>query len=449
MGSGRQSKCHSTIAAFVILVGAALLAWAHWPGHISYDTLAQLRDGLSREYQSNQPPAMSWLVANAYQTPLGLGGLLLINTGLWCCAAWLIYQLLNDSGKLRAWLALLMWLLFPVSFLYNGILWKDVLAANLATLAFLLVISRSGAAPGKSALAAAAIGIAAAALIRQQMALVIPFLGVAVGLSRRSEGVVLRTAAIWLGTTLAIMLAAEGALMRDAKSVSGLDTQGAVYQLTTFDLAGIRAHGGQIRMPRLSAAGVESQQLNSLLELYHPDRVDHLGAHSRNPLAVIDEPTRALLPDWCRSVLTNPQAYIAHRWEHFLWLLGLRDPKRCLPYQFGMPALPEGFPNLSLPSHGPERLARLKAVSRYTLPLFRPAIYSSAAALALVVLWMRRPHGWQGVAMLQLAGLAYTGSYLLIGIACDFRYAYFVVPVALIGIFSCWMTSTHPRTACS
>jgi hypothetical protein len=412
---------------------------------MSYDTLAQLRDGLSHEYQSNQPPAMSWLVANTYQTPLGPGGLLLVNVGVWCCAAWLIYRLLSDSGKLRAWIALLIWLFFPVSFLYNGILWKDVLAAHLATLAFLLVIPRSGSFPGTGTLLASAIGIAAAALIRQQMALVVPILGVAVGLSQRSEGTMLRTSAIWLGSTLAIMFTIDGALVRDAKSVSGLDTQGAVYQLTTFDLAGIRAHGGQIKTPAVSAAGVDAQQLSALFELYRPDRVDHLGAHPHNPFAAIADPVAALLSDWRRSVSANPRAYVTHRWEHFLWLLGLREPERCLPYQLGIPALPDGFPDLPLPSPRPERIAQLNAVAQYTLPLFRPVIYISAAALALVILWVRRPHGWQGLVMLQFAGLAYTGSYLLIGIACDFRYAYFVVPVALIGIFSCWMTPAHPR----
>jgi len=442
---GRHSVCQSILPTLVLLMGAALLAWAHWPGHISYDTLVQLRDGLSREYQSNQPPAMSWLVANAYQTPLGLGGLLLVNIAVWCCAAWLIYRLLSDSGKPRAWIALLIWLLFPISFLYNGILWKDVLAANLATLAFLLVIPRR-ASPGTGALAASAIGIAATALIRQQMALVIPILGVAVGLSRRSEGTIPRTAAIWLGSTLAIMLTAERALVRDAKSVSGLDTEGAVYQLTTFDLAGIRAHGGQIKTPTLSAAGVDAQHLSTLFELYHPDRVDHLGAHPRNPLMAIADPVAALLPDWRRSVSANPRAYVLHRWEHFLWLLGLREPELCLPYQLGIPALPDGFPDLPLPSSRPERIAQLNAVAQYTLPLFRPVIYTAVAALALAILWVRRPHGWQGLVMLQFAGLAYTGSYLLIGIACDFRYAYFVVPVALIGIFSCWMTPAQPRT---
>lgn len=38
------------------------------------------------------------------------------------------------------WAELLVWFLFPASFFYNGIVWKDVLAAHLAALAFLLVI---------------------------------------------------------------------------------------------------------------------------------------------------------------------------------------------------------------------------------------------------------------------------------------------------------------------
>lgn len=62
--------------------------------------------------------------------------------------------------------------------------------------------------------------------------------------------------------------------------------------------------------------------------------------------------------------------------------------------------------------------------------------------LALALLGWRRPLGWTVLAMLQLSGLAYLGSYLLIGIACDFRYAYFLVPVALVGAFSAWLPAT-------
>lgn len=430
----------------ITVAGAACSTWAHWPGHSSYDTLAQLRDGLSRTYASNQPPAMSWLVASALQTPLGFGALLLINIGLWGWAGWLIHRLLAAHGLRRPWPALLVWWLFPVSFLYSGILWKDVLAAHLATLAFLLVTPRPCQTAGPGALAASALAIASATLVRQQMALMIPLLGAAIWFARPGFTRMYRSgiAAAWLAGVLALSWAADSALARGARQVSGLATLGAVYQLTTFDLAGIRSHGGQLRLPALDAAGVERQRLSEMFDRYGADRVDWLGVYPHNPLAGLTDPNPLLLADWRASIRANPIAYAAHRWEHFSWQAGLRDPLRCLPYHFGVEPQPDGFPALPLPAPRPERDARLRTIAESLLPLFRPALYAGVAMLALALLAWRRPLGWTALALFQLAGLAYLGSYLLIGIACDFRYAYFLVPVALVGAFSFWLPApTH------
>lgn len=428
----------------ITLAGAACVAWVHWPGHSSYDTLVQLRDGLSRTYASNQPPAMSWLVASALQTPPGFGALLLINIGLWGCAGWLIHRLLAAQGVRWPWLALLIWWLFPVSFLYSGILWKDVLAAHLAILAFLLVVPRPSHAVGPGALVLSALTIAAAMLVRQQMALMLPLLGAAVWCARSDVTRIHRSAiaAAWLAGVLTLGWAADTALVRNARQVSGLATQGAVYQLTTFDLAGIHSHGGHLRLPALDAAGVDRQRLFDLFEFYGADRVDHLGAYPRNPLIGLTDPNPPLLADWRASIRANPAAYAAHRWEHFLWQAGLRDPLRCLPYHFGVEPQPDGFPALPLPTPRPERDALLRTIAESLLPLFRPALYAGVSMLALALLGWRRPLGWTVLAMLQLSGLAYLGSYLLIGIACDFRYAYFLVPVALVGAFSAWLPAT-------
>lgn len=424
---------------------AIVLVVIHWPGHSSYDTLAQLRDGLSDNYASNQPPAMSWLVATALQTPLGFGALLAINIGLWGWAGWLIHRLLAAHGVRWPGLALLVWWLFPVSFLYMGILWKDVLAAHLAALAFLLMLPRPAQAAGPGALVASALAIAAAALVRQQMALMIPLLGAAVWFARPEVTRVHRSgvAAIWLAGVLALIWAADAALDRSARQVSGLATQGAVYQLTTFDLAGIRSHGGQVRFAALDAAGVDRQRLFEMFDLYGADRVDRLGAYSGNPLAGVAGLNPMLLSDWRASIRANPVAYAAHRWAHFSWQAGLRDQAQCLPYQFGVAPLPAGFQALPLPASRPERDAQLRSLAESLLPLFRPALYAAVLVLALALLVWRRPLGWTALAMFQTAGLAYLGSYLLIGIACDFRYAYFLVPVALTGVLSVWLPATR------
>lgn len=434
----------------LILTSTVLTIWLHYPGHMSVDTLLQLRDGLSRNYQSNQPLAMSWLVAIMQRSPLGLGGLLILNVGLWSACAWRLYHLLAERGGWRPWAALLVWLLFPVTLLYNGILWKDVLAAHLATWAFLRVIPPPCAGPRIGALVASALAIAAAALVRQQMALVIPLLGAAILIASRVRGRwhALGLTGLWLVSVLALTQLAGVELKQGATRVSELSTQGAIYQLTTFDLAGIQNQGGQIRTPALAAAGMhDTERLTAMLALYGPDRVDRLGDYLDNPLFTLASPdlVSLLTADWWASIRANPGAYAAHRWEHFLWQAGFRDPVACLPFYFGISPLPAAFPMLPLPPGNPPRDARLTALGHALMPLFRPVIYAGLALFALVGLCYRRPRGWEVLATLQVAGLAYLGSYLFIGIACDFRYAYFLVPVALIGTLSLWLPRrAHP-----
>ena len=438
-------------AALLIFAGALLTVSLHWPGHMSVDTLLQLRDGLSRDYRSNQPPAMSWLVALMQRSPLGLGGLLALNVGVWSACAWRLYRLLAERGGWRPWAALLVWFLFPVSFFYNGILWKDVLAAHLAALAFLLVIPGRGSSPHGGALIAGALAIAAAALLRQQMVVVIPILAAAIGMVSRARGRwnALGRTGLWFGGVLALTQLAGAALKHGATDFSEPSIQGPIYQLITFDLAGIQHHGGQLRTPALTAAGMQdTERLAAMLALYGPDRVDRLGEFSDNPIIGVmhrRDWTSLLAADWWASIRANPGAYAAHRWEHFLWQAGFRDTLACLPFYFGISPLPADFPMLPLPPGNPTRDARLTALGHGLMPLFRPAIYATIALLALIGLGYRRPRYWEVLAGLQVAGLAYLGSYLLIGIACDFRYAYFLVPVALIGTFSLWLPRrAHP-----
>lgn len=447
-GSNAAIRC-DLAAALLILAGALLTALMHWPGHMSVDTLLQLRDGLSRNYRSNQPPAMSSLVAIMQRSPLGLGGLLALNVGCWSASAWRLYRLLAGRGGWRPWAALLVWFLFPVSFLYNGIVWKDVLAAHLAALAFLLAIPGRGSAPHSGALIASALAIATAALLRQQMVLVVPILAVAIGMASRGRWNAIGRTGLWFVGVLALTQLAGAALKHGATDFSELSIQGPIYQITTFDLAGIQHHGGRLRTPALTAAGMQdAERLAAMLALYGPDRVDRLGAASDNPIIGVmhgRDWVRLLTADWWASIRANPGAYAAHRWEHFLWQAGFRDPLACLPFHFGISPLPADVPMLPLPPGNPPRDARLTALGHDLMPLFRPAIYAGLALFALVGLCYRRPRGWEVLATLQVAGLAYLGSYLLIGIACDFRYAYFLVPVALIGTLSLWLPRrAHP-----
>ena len=74
-------------------------------------------------------------------------------------------------------------------------------------------------------------------------------------------------------------------------------------------------------------------------------------------------------------------------------------------------------------------------------PRPRPALQATTALPRSLSL---SPQIRMGVlATLAACSLALLASYSLIGIACDFRYAYFLVPVALTGAFSVWLPATR------
>lgn len=427
-------------AALLIFAGALLTVSLHWPGHMSVDTLLQLRDGLSRDYRSNQPPAMSWLVAVMQGSPLGLGGLLALNVGVW--SAWRLAALPPARGARR---------LAPL----GGTAGLVPVSGRLFLQRY-CVEGRAGGASGRTGIPA---GNPRSRVISPRR-----------GADRRRPGDrgrrpapatngrghpyprgrwnALGRTGLWFGGVLALTQLAGTAFKHGATDFSEPSIQGPIYQLMIFDLAGIQHHGGQLRTPALTAAGMDTNRLAAMLALYGPDRVDRLGAFSDNPIIGVmhrRDWTSLLAADWWASIRANPGAYAAHRWEHFLWQAGCRDTLACLPFYFGISPLPADFPMLPLPPGNPTRDARLTALGHGFMPLFRPAIYATIALLALIGLGYRRPRYREVLAGLQVAGLAYLGSYLLIGIACDFRYAYFLVPVALIGTFSLWLPRrAHP-----
>ena len=58
----------------LLLLGFALILALNWPGQMSYDSVVQLADARSGEYDSWHPPVMAWL--------LGLGDHLMPGPGL-------------------------------------------------------------------------------------------------------------------------------------------------------------------------------------------------------------------------------------------------------------------------------------------------------------------------------------------------------------------------------
>jgi len=414
-----------------ILVCATLTVVAHYPGQMSLDTILQLRDGQTGIYVSNQPPAMSFLLN--LLTP---GGMLVMDVTLYALS---VTVLLKGSfaGVPAKMAAVLLLFFYPVVVLYNGILWKDVLFANLALLGFLLLPLRTGIAQRRwLVLSGALFGLGC--LVRQQGILVAVIGALAILTmplqNRRTLGRA-RSLTYWGGAAVAAALLLSTAVSATAMREQSLARIGPLFQIVVYDLAGMNAYGKGIGFQLLYQAGVDQIALQRKFANYQADRVESIAEDygPRGPFYGI--PLRIIFRQWGSAVRAHPALYLRHRFEVFKWLIGVRDTSRCLPIYAGVSAEPGVLVRaLGLKPGLTWRARLLTVIEWHFLFLYEPIEYAIIAlALVAYLAWRRASHS-ATIIWLQIAGLAYLSSYFFIGIACDFRYTYFLVVAAVVGV---------------
>src|SRR5262249_10137140 len=131
----------------------------------------------------------------------------------------------------------------------------------------------------------------------------------------------------------------------------------------------------------------------------------------------------------------NPLLYLKVRWDAFRWVLLTPDSPACLPVFTGVvnaqPMLRELELNIRFD-------ARDRALTSYALafagtPVLSHATFLLVALACLFVLLRRRSAVDVAIACLILSALAFTLSFFVISIACDYRYLYFLDIAALVG----------------
>lgn len=413
----------------------ALFAFVmQYPGQASVDTIIQLENGLSGVYNSNQPPAMSFIIAH-----LTMPGTLLLDVLLFAFAVAELLRLAPSHAKRRR-LALFLLFLFPVSLIYIGILWKDVLFANAAILGMLLLPPR-GDRPRWRYLVLSAAVLALGTAVRQQGILVVVaallYLLFASGLGRWRWRVV----GIWLVAFVVFSGGIKLAVNASGDTSKSYAFIGPLYQLAMFDLGGIASRNPDMPFPALTKAAptqppeqrATHARIEAVMHDYQPRSQDAMGpAISKTGVFL---PPPAVFADWRRSVLAYPGSYLLHRFDYFTWVIGCHDVTKCLPFYFGISAQPAVMvakvgikPGMNARAHV------LNELGKSTLFLFRPILYL-ALSLALTIFLIYRD--WRRHSLMiaiQLVGLAYAASYLLVGIACDFRYTYLSTLASLFGV---------------
>jgi hypothetical protein len=158
---------------------------------------------------------------------------------------------------------------------------------------------------------------------------------------------------------------------------------------------------------------------------YSAERVDTLGA-------VVDKlwlvPDAVAAEQWRRAIQYDPTAYLYHRGSVYRWLMAPPDPARCLPVHVGVMAPAPLLADLKMAEEVETRDLVLNAfVERLQkTPIFVHANYAALAALLLVGLLLRRDATDWALAAMLASALAFTASFFVISIACDYRYLYFL-----------------------
>ncbi|MFM7971110.1 MAG: hypothetical protein ACKPCJ_02380, partial [Betaproteobacteria bacterium] len=241
--------------------------------------------------------------------------------------------------------------------------------------------------------------------------------------------------AVLLGMAMALSTLAQSQM----KQVQAGEVGTGIKLVALFDLAGMLQRQPELHLDRLRAQGFHTADWEAgARATFSAERIDRLEMRPFTGPRELD--TTTLLRQWTDVVVSHPRSYLAHRLEVYAWFGGLRDQALCTPIHVGISSGPL-VPNAGIPSTQARMSPGLYQWSRsfwYT-PYFSPLFWSGLSALVAVLMLLQRQ--WRHpVFWLQAAGLLYSASYLVVAFSCDFRYSYFSVVAASVGVM--WLATS-------
>ena len=425
------------LLALTLGAGALGCLALNWPGQFSPDSVWQLQQGREGVFNTWHPPVMAWLLGRfdalspgapgfiAFDAALGYGGLLAF--GL------LARPIRPGAALVASGLGL-----SPLMLIYQGDVWKDVLFADasLAGFAALAWAARLWRRPwARAALIGAAFaGFGLAALARQNGA-VVPICGAA-GLGviawraerdgPRRLAAALGHALIALAGCAALAGAAEAALLAHGDGEPAAAQQ--LEWLQAWDLAGaVRAEPG-LGLAVLSARAPAAAAFlrGEAAPVWRPQRIDPLIGLGGADQA-LDDTGPTIARQWLDLILDHPLLYARVRLADFAQLVAAPDLMACRPLFLGLDGPAPVVQALGLTPPGPIRLrlGRAYGLAFTHSPVFSHLAYAALAVILAVLAWrVGAPEDPAVLAMLAAAA-GFALSFLVAGVACDYRYLYF------------------------
>ncbi len=438
---------------WLLILGFAAIGAINLPGQVPFDTVTALWEGRTHVRMSWGPRMFSAI--------LGLFDAVLPGTGLFAAASlfllflawWALARLPGRVG----WIApalLAFWLLAPDLLIYQGILWRDVLFANLVVAGFVALAFAfrlwERAWPRAGLLALAALCLALAALVRQNGGVVIGPAALALAWTARAGG--WRRALAWFAGGLAapVALALALAVVDPVHEPPGGRTHSVGFQiLAHYDLVAALAEDPARPLPRLAADHPYALKAvrREAPGVYSPTRVDTIDQARFMNYALWRFDRGVMMAAWRDLIGTDPGGYLRRRLEIFRWVFLTPDLKACVPLHLGISGLPEVEQALGLRDGPTLASARLYAYAQawFATPAYSHLTYAILALAVMVFLLLRRRPADLAIAALMLGVLGFTATFFVLSIACDYRYLYALDLAAITGTLYLAMDPSRRR----
>jgi len=410
----------------LMLAGYGLTLLVFYPGVMTYDAKYVYEDIGRAVWGDWQSPAMIalWRFINPV-APGTASMFLLIITAYWLAFGTLALALVRRSILLALLLPLLA--LMPPAFVFSGIIWRDVLFSVIWLLAgSLAFVAAERGTVARLSLQASALALCGFGVLLRPNALIAAPLLAAYAIWPRQFG--------WKRT--AIMFVPAMAVFFGLVQVVYYGALGAVRQhplqsIMVFDLGGISHFSQQNQFP---VSWNESETALLLNVCYKPTEWDIYW--TRTPCQFVMQKlekeeklfgTPAVTNAWVSAIAHHPVAYLEHRsaflWNFLagsnltMWLIDVND---------------------SMKTPFPDRPAFIAVTTIHDAlkptPLFRAGTWLLLCIALCALGWSRRERP-EGAYIIGVCGSAvvYVLTFYAVGVASDFRYAYWAVLAGLTG----------------
>jgi hypothetical protein len=409
----------------MIAAGFGLTLLVFYPGVMTYDAKFVYEDiakGFLGDWQS---PVMTVLWSLIDPIAPGSGSMfLLIVTFYWLGFGLLAFTMARRSVG-RAFVLLLL-AVSPPAFVFVGIIWRDVLFAS----TWLLSAALTFAAADRDtklrlptqvmALGLLALGV----LLRPNALIAAPLLAVTIAWPEQFSWK--RTAKVFVPAAVGLFALVQvvyyGAL--------GATRQHPLQSIMVFDLGGI-SHFTKLNQFPVSWTASETALLTT--GCYRPTEWDIYWRHEpcRFVMGRLERDklfgSSAIVDAWIRAIANHPGAYLQHRatfmWNFLaganltIWTHDLDDPSK-----------------MALADRSAFTALRIMHDALKPTPLFRAGPWLLICIVVCAFAWRRRntPAGAFAIGVCGSAAV-YMLTFFAVGVASDFRYAYWAVLASMTG----------------